>query len=82
MENKYTLIHAYDKVVRRGLVKPLTCSCGETLTIEPNAGTDMDAEPNFRCYTCDSKTTLGLDAWADVRAVVMEHNVDKSETKD
>lgn len=61
--------HNYNRLVRRGLVKPLTCSAGHEVTLRAT----LDAEPVLECYTCGSRTQPGLAMYQRVQAVVKEH---------
>lgn len=72
--NTFRLFHRYNKLVRRGLVQPLTCkACGFAYI------TSADEEDNLvlECYTCDSKTRPGLGTIERVMAVVSEHFVEE-----
>lgn len=74
-ENLFPLFHAYNKLVRRGLVKALACDmCEQPLVTTLEKGTMIDGDTLIlECYACGIKTTPGLDTIADVRAVVTEH---------
>lgn len=70
----FRLFHRYNKLVRRGLVKPLACkTCSSLLT---TALGDND-ELVLKCFVCDSSTVPGLATISDVRAVVTEHFEDE-----
>lgn len=62
------IFHMYNRLARRGLAKPLTCSCGEVYTLRAT----MDGEPVLQCFMCDSLVQPGLALYNDVRAVVKE----------
>lgn len=67
---EFELFHKYNKLVRRNLVKPLTCkSCGFELV----TGNDAEGEFLLRCFTCASHTYPGANTVGNVRAVVTEH---------
>ena len=73
-ENLFPLFHAYNKLVRRGLVKPLTCDCGDPLVTSIDKRTMIDEEVLLlECYGCGTIVRPGLDTIGDVRAVVTEH---------
>jgi hypothetical protein len=74
-ENLFPLFHAYNKLVRRGLTKPLTCDCGETqvTTLEKVGDDDLLL---LECYSCGTTTRPGLTTINNVRAVVTEHFLD------
>lgn len=61
--------HRYNKLVRRGFVKPLTHSCGEVYTLRA----DAEGEPYLECFKCLVKVTPGLNLFEQVRTVVKEH---------
>lgn len=62
--------HMYNRLVRRGFVKPLTCSyCEQPYTLRAT----HDAEPVLQCFTCNSLVQPGLNMYNDVKAVVKEH---------
>lgn len=62
------IFHMYNRLVRRGLAKPLTCSCNEVYTLRAT----YDGEPVLQCFMCDSLVQPGLGLYNDVRAVVKE----------
>lgn len=65
----FQLFHAYRRLVRRGLVRPLTHDCGnEYLT-----GLGHDDHLVLRCYHCNVVVVPGHDLVAQVRSVVNEH---------
>lgn len=78
-ENLFPLFHAYNKLVRRGLVKALTCdSCGQSLVTTLEKGTMIDGDTLIlECYGCGTMVTPGLETIANVRAVVTEHFLEK-----
>lgn len=66
----FQLFHRYNKLVRRGLVKPLTCpSCDGQYSY----GYGEDDILVLNCYRCGSSKSPGVDTLGNVRAVVMEH---------
>lgn len=77
-ENLFALFHAYSKLVRRGLVRPLLCPCGGTYItgLKPNTMIDED-ELVLNCYDCNSMTVPGEATIDNVRAVVAEHYVER-----
>ena len=78
-ENIFALFHAYNKLVRRGLVKPLTCQCGGNMVTGLRKHTMIDEdELVLDCYDCGSVTVPGEATLDDVRAVVKEHFIGNS----
>jgi hypothetical protein len=64
----FQIYHEYNKLARRGLVKPLACQgCDEELVLM-----QQDGEPVFKCYICDDVITPGIGTYDQVRFVV-EH---------
>lgn len=66
----FQTFHKYNRLVRRGLVKPLTCPVCETEYVLRVSEHD---DPVLQCFPCDSLTQPGLNLWNNVQAVVKEH---------
>ena len=61
--------HKYNRLVRRGLTKPLVCPhCSHPYTLRATE----DAEPVLQCSWCNSLVQPGQDLYNNVRAVVKE----------
>jgi hypothetical protein len=70
----FDMFHKYNRLVRRGLVKPLACTrCGNPVV---TSLTNEDALV-LVCFTCDSEVKPGKDTIANVGAVVGEHFVNE-----
>lgn len=66
----FQTFHKYNRLVRRGMVKPLTCPvCDEKYILRVSE----DDDPVLQCLACNSLTQPGLNMWDKVRAVVKEH---------
>ncbi len=66
----FKLFHRYNKLVRRDLVKPLTCkTCG----VPYITGLNSKDELILRCLGCPADVTPGIGTISTVRAVVTEH---------
>lgn len=66
----FQTFHRYNRLVRRGVTKPLTCQHCDTeyvLTIG-----DED-KPALKCYGCGVVKYPGLAMYSDTLAVVKEH---------
>lgn len=62
--------HRYNRLVNRGMVKPLTCPhCEHTYTLRATE----DGEPVLQCNWCNSLVQPGLSMYTRVVAVVKEH---------
>jgi hypothetical protein len=68
-DNLFPMFHKYNKLVRRGLVQPLTCDCGTPYV----TSSDENADLILRCYSCNTRVTPGINTIGNVRAVVKEH---------
>lgn len=66
----FRTFHLYNRLVRRGLVKPLICPVCE---MDYVVRTDADDEPVLQCFGCQSTTKPGLKLYSQVEAVVKEH---------
>lgn len=66
---EFQVFHRYNRLVRRGLAKPLTHACGQVYV----TGFGVDDEPVLKCLYCDSVTVPGQRLYDDIRAVVKEH---------
>lgn len=70
--DKWRLIHRYNRLVRIGEAKPLSCpDCEMPVVVRP----DLDDEPRLLCAFEDRFFLPGTMFWADVNAVVAEHYV-------
>ena len=77
--NWFRYIHSYNRVVRAGMTKPLTCPDDDyryqtVIKWEPD-GTVNDI-PRLFCPYCNALVTPGLDMLEQIRAVVKEHTYD------
>jgi hypothetical protein len=64
--------HRYNRLVRRGLTRPLLCPhCEQEYTLRATE----DAEPVLQCFNCDSWVQPGLGLYDKIKAVVKEHYV-------
>lgn len=61
--------HLYNRLVRRGLTKPLTHSCGTEFVLIMGE----EDKPALKCYGCSTTTYPGLSMFSDILAVVKEH---------
>lgn len=66
----YQTFHKYNRLVRRGLTKPLTCQHCET-ELSVMMGT-VD-RPMLKCFGCGVEVYPGLKMYETIRAVVKEH---------
>lgn len=65
----FQTFHKYNRLARRGFVKPLTCGhCGNELVLRL---TDED-EPGLECYHCITQFVIRESFYEDIRAVVKE----------
>jgi len=71
MELDFQTFHLYNRLVRRGLVKPLTCRHCPDSELVLMLG--KDEQPNFHCFSCGTTVIPGLDLYNRCRAVVKEH---------
>lgn len=61
--------HKYNRLVRRGLTKPLACPhCEHEYVLRAT----VNAEPVLYCAWCDSLVQPGINMYNNVRAVVKE----------
>lgn len=67
---EFQTFHNYNRLVRRGIVKPLACPHCEN---EFALSIGEDDEPVLKCFFCGTLTLPGLDMYNRVRAVVTEH---------
>lgn len=65
----FQIFHRYNKLVRRGVAKPLTHHCGQEYTIMNGSG-----EPVLRCWYCNTLTEPGKTLYDGIVAVVKEHS--------
>lgn len=65
---EFTVFHRYNRLVRRGLAKPLVDSCGNEFVLRVTE----DNEPVLQCAFCNTYTQPGLAMYEDIRAVVKE----------
>lgn len=68
-DETFRIFHRYNKLVRRQLVQPLQCSCGQSLI----TGFDKNDDLILKCLSCGSNKSPGLGTVEKVRAVVKEH---------
>lgn len=69
---EFGILHAYRRLVRRGLASamPLLCqTCGEEYLI----GLDNEDHPLLKCFTCASVLRPGLAFYDRLAAVVEKH---------
>lgn len=71
-EDLWNLFHRYNRLVRRQLVQPLKCDCGEVFVTTLG----RDDKLILACFGCATETTPGVQIIDRVRAVVKEHFVD------
>lgn len=67
--NDFQLFHNYNRLVRRGITKPLIHSCGNEFTLSIGEGDNAV----LRCFSCNTTTYPGLNMLSDIKAVVKEH---------
>lgn len=68
--NDLRIYQQYNRLVRRGYVKPLQCkSCAVDYILRAT----YDGDPVLWCMSCDSRTQPGLALTDQVRSVVKEH---------
>jgi len=66
----FQVFHKYNRLVRRGMVKPLACQhCGTEYVLTIG---DED-KPALRCFGCSVVVYPGLRMYEDIVAVVKEH---------
>lgn len=66
----FQTFHLYNRLVRRGLVKPLVCRhCDDPYVLRESE----QGDPVLQCFACDALVQPGLTTWNNVRAVVKEH---------
>jgi len=65
----FILFNRYGRLVRRNLVKPLSCSKGHAY----GTALSPDDELLLVCHFCDTATVPGINTIDNVRAVVKEH---------
>lgn len=70
---EFRLFHRYNKLVRRQMVKPLTCAVCDTPLITALGPED---ELVLECIGCDTAIAPGVGTIDKVRAVVKEHFID------
>lgn len=67
---RFQVFHDYNRLVRRGLVPPLTCGhCGTEYAIRLG----VDDQPELQCFMCDSRTRPGQAYYDKVVSVVNKH---------
>jgi hypothetical protein len=65
MLDKWFLVHAHRRLVRRQIVAPLMCpECQDT---ELNISIDKDDDPIFVCWECASTFKPGMNFYDAVR---------------
>lgn len=64
----FQIFHNYNRLVRRGLAKPLEHSCGGQYVL---AMGEKDL-PVLKCYSCNTTTLPGTKMYGDIKAVVEE----------
>lgn len=64
----FQIFHRYNKLVRRGLTKPINCNCGHEYALMND-----DGEPALRCWYCNTLTHPGKGLYDELVAVVNEH---------
>lgn len=71
-DENFDLFHKYNRLVRRSLVKPVSCTtCNGTLT----TSLGKDDELVLVCYSCDYELVPGTALIDEIRAIVKEHFV-------
>lgn len=72
---EFQTFHNYNRLVRRGLVKPLTHSCGTefVLIIRDDHSPNPNPQPALKCFACGTLTLPGTKMYSDILAVVQEH---------
>lgn len=65
----FQTLHKYNRLVRRGVTKPLLHSCGNEFALTLG---DED-KPALKCFMCGTTTYPGLNWYSDILAVVKEH---------
>lgn len=66
---EFQTYHRYNKLVRRGMAKPLTHGCGHEYTLRLSEDNDVV----LQCTDCNTLVQPGLRLYNDVQAVVREH---------
>jgi hypothetical protein len=66
----FQTFHLYNRLVRRGMVKALTCPVCDSEYVLRRSEND---DPVLQCFTCQTLTQPGLKIWSRVDAVVREH---------
>ena len=66
---EWQTFHLYNRLVRRGLTKPLAHSCDTEFVLRLGE----EDKPVLVCYLCNTTTHPGLKMYSDIRAVVKEH---------
>lgn len=68
----YQTFHKYNRLVRRGLTKPLCCPhCDNEFTLRLG----KEDKPELQCFNCNTLTLPGKNLYDRVRSVVREHFV-------
>ena len=70
-ELDWPTLHAYNRLVSKGLTKNLACpDCKAPYVPTIDANDDL----LFKCFFCGATLKPGLELAAQIRAVVKEHN--------
>jgi len=69
MEQEFQVFHDYNRLVRRGLTKPLTHGCGTEFVL----ALGEEDRPVLKCFSCGTLTLPGLTMYSDIKSVVKEH---------
>lgn len=66
--DKFDILHKYNRLVRRDLAEPLTCTDGFEYTVKLGP----DGDPVLHCYLCGGRLTPGEKMYAELLEVVEE----------
>ena len=69
MEDKWTMIHRYNRLVNDGVTAPLVCPDCNTRLISMIGAND---DPVLWCVVDNTRMTPGVSFWQDIRAVISE----------
>lgn len=70
VDNEFALLHAYRRLVRRGLVEPLKCgSCGEEYVMMLSE----DDTPRMECFGCGAEWSPGKAFFERLKKVIQSY---------